>query len=459
MSQVRRYRMDSVLRACADVGAILTRRAHGRDRTRWPNYVTPFALAAIADTALLVGTEHRRAVADRAVVTRLCQAFSQVDDPDVDAAPDAPLRGLMSRMAYQQSEYAASWHDEVARSVGLLLDHAPRVPGAPTTDEWGEVLGVPLETYLRVVFSVMVACLQNPASVSRSLLSLDSVVPVFSPATLAEVMTVIDRWLAFAPSEHRAWGMERLVTGRELWSPSPLQHRPFVVVGDELIAPVPERVLGRMTPAGLWFTGLGAFGSRFTDTLGRAFEDYVGSQLSLVAAATVHPEVVFGSPEQRTADWFVVFDEMVVLVEVKAARPVLAVRTGSEEGDRHVADRLGRARRQIDRTADLIAGRHPAVAHIPHDRPRAGLVVTLEPFLFVDPFFYDGVLAPARTPTATVSAHDVESACAALGRRPDAGRRLLDALNGKPPSLRRATDGLPAERNVLLDRWWGQWSR
>lgn len=458
-AQVRRYRIDSVLRACAEVGAALMQRAHGRDWTRRPNYVTPFALAAIADAALLVGTDHRRAVADQEVVTRLCHAFSEVDDPDVELGPDASLRGLMARLAYQQSEYFASWHDEVARSVGLLLEHAPDVPGAPTADEWADVLGVPLETYLRVVFSVLVAALQNPAAVSRSLLSLDKVVPLFEPASLTEAMAVIDGWLAFGPDEHRAWARERLVAGRELWSPSPLQHRPLVSVGDDLIAPVPERLLGRMTPAGLWFTGLAAFGSRFTDTLGRAFEDYVGGQLSLIAAADVHPEVLFGSPEQRTTDWFVVFDEAVVLVEVKASRPVLAVRTGSEEGDRYVADRIGRARGQIDRTADLMAGRHPAVAHIPRDRPVVGLVVTLEPFLLVDSFFYDGVLERARTPTATASAHDVESVCAALAGRADAGRRILDALTGDPPALRRASEGLPAERNVLLDRWWNRWSR
>lgn len=212
----------------------------------------------------------------------------------------------------------------------------------------------------------------------------------------------------------------------------------------------------------MWFRGLDAFGSRFTDTLGRAFEAYVGAHLALIGAARVHPEVVYGSPERKTVDWFVVTDEAVVLVEVKAARPVLAVRTGSDDGDRHVLERIGHARDQIDRTATLIAAGHPAVAHIPSDRPVRGLVVTLEPFHMVDTFLYDDVLPAARTPTATASAHDVESVCAVLAGRPDAGRRLLDALTARSPgqpSLRRAANGLPRSRNPLLDRWWQRWSR
>lgn len=224
--EVRRYRLGSVLRACADMGALLVQATHGRSRLRAPNYVTPFALTAVADAALVVGTEDRRATADRAVVARLCGVFSEVDDPELKAGPDASLRGLMSRLAYQQLGFGASVHDEAARAVGLLLDHAPTVPGAPGPNEWREVLGVPLETYMRVVFAVFVAAVQNPASVTRRLLLLDHVAPVFAPATSAEAMGVVDKWLAAAVPEHRAWAPERRVPGRELWSPSPLQHRP-----------------------------------------------------------------------------------------------------------------------------------------------------------------------------------------------------------------------------------------
>lgn len=39
--EVRRYRLGTVLRACAETGALLTQERHGRVRLSAPNYVTP----------------------------------------------------------------------------------------------------------------------------------------------------------------------------------------------------------------------------------------------------------------------------------------------------------------------------------------------------------------------------------------------------------------------------------
>jgi hypothetical protein len=459
--QVRRYRQESVLRACAEIGALRVHAEHAGRPFRAPNYVTPFALAAIAHAALVSGTPHRTAVADQRAVHRLCGVFAEVDDPDLGSGPTGPIRGMLTRLAYQQFGFGGSVHDEAARSVGLLLEHAPRVPGAPAPSEWEHALGMPLETYMRVVFAVFVAAVQNPASVTRTLLRMDHVAPVFDPATTDQAMDVIDRWLTAPVEAHRAWAVERAVPGRGLWSPNPLQHRPLVAIGDELVVPVPEYLLGRMSPSGLWFTGLDEFGTRFTDALGTAVETYVGEQLSLIRAATVHPEVVYDSPQRKTVDWFVVTDDAVVLVEVKAARPAVGVRTGSVGGDEQLLERIGKARSQIDRTAALLANGHPAVAHIPSDRALRGLVVTLEPFHMVDTFLFEGVLPATSIPTATASVHDVETVCAALADSPDAGRLLLAALTAKPPAppaLRDALEGLPRARNPLLDRWWQQWS-
>lgn len=461
VAQVRRYRQDSVLRACAETGALRVHAEHAGRPFRAPNYVTPFALAAVAHAALVSGTTHRSAVANQQAVYRLCGVFAEVDDPDVDSGPNGPIRGMLTRLAYQQLGFGGSLHDDAARSVGLLLEHTARVPGAPDPAEWEHALAVPLETYMRVVFSVFVAAVQNRGAMTRSLLRMDHVAPVFAPATRDEAMHVIDRWLAAAIPHHRAWAAERVVPGRALWSPNPLQHRPLVAEGDELIVPVPEYVLGRMSPSGLWFTGLSEFGTRFTDALGTAVENYVGEQLSLIRQATILPEVAYGSPERKTVDWFVVTDDAVVLVEVKAARPAVALRTGVGGGDEQLLQRIGKARDQIDRTAALLVDGHPAVAHIPSDRPLRGLVVTLEPFHMVDTFLYDDVLPAASIPTATASVHDVETVCAALADRPDAGRLLLAALTAKPPAppaLRDALEGLPRARNPHLDRWYNQWS-
>lgn len=144
--EVRRYRLGTVLRACAETGALLVQERHGRARLSAPNYVTPFAVAAVAGAALDVGTEHRTALADRVVVMRLCGVFSELDDPDLADGPDGSLRGLLSRLAYQQFGFGGSLHDEAARSSGLLLDHAARITSGPSPEEWERLLGVPLET-------------------------------------------------------------------------------------------------------------------------------------------------------------------------------------------------------------------------------------------------------------------------------------------------------------------------
>lgn len=52
----------------AETRALLTRERHGRPRLSAPNYVTPFAVAAVAGAALDAGTEHRTAFADGAIV-------------------------------------------------------------------------------------------------------------------------------------------------------------------------------------------------------------------------------------------------------------------------------------------------------------------------------------------------------------------------------------------------------
>lgn len=460
--QVRQYRQETVLRTVAVVSAWLSHREFGRVvGPRLPNYVTPFALAAVAEAALVAGTILAKTPANLRDVVELCGVFSELDDPDLEQPADASLRGMMTRIAYQQFEFQISVHDEVARAVGLLLDYLPAQPQAPSSDDWTAVLGVDLPTYMRVVFGTFVAAVQNPAAVSRTLLAQDNVAPIFEPADVPTAHRVIDAWLALPVNAHRQWALRWRVPQREAWSPNSLQHRPVVSTGDELVVPVPQWVVGRMTATGLYYTGAAAFQRQFTDPLGGAFQEYVGAQLRLLDAARVLPEVVYGSPERRTVDWFVVTDQAVVLVEVKASRPVLATRAGADGADEDVLAKVGHARDQIDATVDLIESGHPAVSHIPTDRPLRGLVVTLEPFHLVDTILYADLLPAARIPTATASAHDVESACAILASRRDAGQRLLTALDGQPPtppSLRNAVEGLPPVRNPILDGYWARWT-
>jgi len=310
---------------------------------------------------------------------------------------------------------------------------------------------------MRTGFALHVAIVQNNGAISRQTLRADHVAPIFAPLSTDDALDIADRLFVRTPEQNAAWGRRWEVAGREKWSPNPLQSAPLVAIGDDLVGPSPRYIIDRITPTGLYFIGREAWGPRFTDALGCMFERYVGAQLRLLRHATVHDETVYGSPERRTTDFFVVTDEVVVLVEAKASRPVLATRLGQPEGDEDIASKVGKARTEIAVTAKMIEDSHPAVAHIPNDRPLRGLVVTLEPFHLLQTLLYEDILGKAPLPIAITSAHELEGVVATLAERPDAGERLLRALTPdppSPPSLSKAVKDLtPLPNPILVDGW------
>lgn len=109
--------------------------------------------------------------------------------------------------------------------------------------------------------------------------------------------------------------------------------------------------------------------------LGAAFEHHVGRQLAQAPHRSLVPELVYGHTEKRTVDWFLVFDELLVLIEVKAPRLTEAARLGDAAALARDIDRtISKARRQIDRTAALLRSPPPELlaACVPTDRLCAG---------------------------------------------------------------------------------------
>ena len=303
-----------------------------------------------------------------------------------------------------------------------------------------------------------VAASSNGGAIDREVLKMDHVAPMFTPLNPDDAIDVIDRWFAATPEELRVAGVAEETAGLEKWSLSPLVAKPVVSLPDgRYVMPWPRLVIDRITPTGLYFIGLDAFGISFPESLGTMFQEYVGTQLGLLDHAEVRPEIVYGRASERTVDFFVVTPEVVLLVEVKAARPVRATRLGDPLGDEDTAKKVGYAFTQIERTVQLIRDGHPAVATVPADRPMRGLVVTLEPFHLINTVFYDDVVTRPSIPTTVASAHDLEGVVAVLRHAPNVGARLLDALTGVDdvvPSLMSAADGLPSAPNPLLDEAW-----
>ena len=166
-------------------------------------------------------------------------------------------------------------------------------------------------------------------------------------------------------------------------------------------------------------------------------------------------EVTYGPKNDRrkTVDWIVILPEVVLLVEVKSAIPTEPVRLGTPEAAEAVLAKLGKAFKQIDVTAQLLADREAMLAAVPADRPVLGLAVTLEPFHIAnagfDPF-------PAtRTPVTVADAAEIENLATITGISP--GRLLLDRAADEVRStwsLDTAFEGRARDRNPVLDQAW-----
>ncbi len=157
-------------------------------------------------------------------------------------------------------------------------------------------------------------------------------------------------------------------------------------LGPDLLMPVPDFVMWKPTPSGLYFTGLRRWGEAFTRDLGKLFQAYVGRHLALISSATLYPEIEYkeGRNRNKSIDWILVFPELVLLVEVKVGRPKQAVQSGAEGAAEALRAAFDKAFNQLDTTYELIQAQRPEFGHIPADRPILGIVVTLEDFHVVN---------------------------------------------------------------------------
>ena len=162
---------------------------------------------------------------------------------------------------------------------------------------------------------------------------------------------------------------------------NPLSARPAVAeLASTLVIPVPAYVVRKASSLGIYYTGLEQWGADFAGDLGELFEAYVGRQLGLLPDAVVLPEITYGKNGERSVDWFAIFDDCVVLIEVKSTRPSEPVRLAGDNVAKVLEGVLGKAVKQLNKSAALVRDRHPAFTTVPADRPLFGLVVTMEPF-------------------------------------------------------------------------------
>lgn len=462
--RVREHRTTDLLVEIAAANAHLRAVEFGRaEPLDAPNSVQSFALGGVARAALVGGQDRYGKPATLRDLIELCELYFDVEDPALSGPKERLLRASLTHMGYEQIGSQTSVMENIGRTLVLLCDHAATTAGAPTASDWEECLEVSLEHFMRLGFMMYFAAADGGGAIHRDRLRDDEVASILSPATPDEGLAVIDRWFAASPEQLQADGAAEQQRGAEKWSLSPLVAHPIVTLPDgRYLVPWPRLILDRITPTGLYFIGLELFGNGFPGKLGGMFEHYIGTQLGLLKHAEVLGEIRYGKSEKKTVDHFIITPEAVILVEVKAARPIRDTRLGQPTGDEDTADKVGYAYKQIDRTAQLIRDGHRALAAIPSDRPLLGLVVTLEPFHLVNAEIYDDVLKRPSTPTTVASAHELERFVAVLRSSPEVGQRLLNALTGPDSGgavLGDAIAGLPEATNPLLDEAWDRFSQ
>jgi hypothetical protein len=209
----------------------------------------------------------------------------------------------------------------------------------------------------------------------------------------------------------------------------------------------------------VYYAGVEALGSHeaeaFTRDIGVLCQDYVGRQLRLIPAGKVIPEIVYDD-DQRSVDWVVVFDDLVVLVEVKATRMTHLGRIGANRLSDDLKRCLGKAYKQVNRTDQLLTDGHRAFADIPADRPRIAIIGTLEPYWAANSAFVAEFLPEPTVLTTVASVREIErlvDVLATLG-----GPRTLTEMLADPErrtwNLANALPDIEVPKNPILDSAW-----
>ena len=250
-----------------------------------------------------------------------------------------------------------------------------------------------------------------------------------------------------------------LSPGYERVAFNPLVARPFIRLrGDRFLAPVPQYVFWRASAPSLYYLVLERLAepdkALFTDDVGTLFEDYVLRQAAQLPLEALHPQIEY-APGTHTTDAILVWPDFVLLIEAKATRLREESRVGGETLREDLNRTIGRAFEQIERTERLIAEGHPKLAHVPANRPRYGLVVTLEPYHFVDLARDELTHTVTRLPVAVVSIADFERLVADTLAEPLDAAQMAKLAAPEEAAWRvgelLSSRAAKAHRNPLLD--------
>jgi hypothetical protein len=421
--------------------------------------VTSWALADMARVSLAHGNEHRRTPPTRNDVLRGASAFNALDDPDVRLGRSDWFERFFLRIASQQLDYQFTPRHEMKRMFALC-DTPVVKPLEVMTPGWDlDLLGCSLSEYMAVGEFLLYSHKPNKGRFSTAFFEHPEVIDLLSLPTAAVAADIYRRNFAQDVAQFReAVRLNNRPAPYRHLTYNPLLNQPAITgLGPMDYVPVASLVIRKLSPTGLYYSGVNHFGSAFARDMGTLFEQYVGRNLRLSTGATAYPEVPYGPKKERrySVDWIVVTQSAVVLVEVKSVRPTEPVRVGRLSAADDLKGMLQKACNQIDETSAAIQERRLEFRHIPTDRPLVGVVATLGDFHVPN-------AAPIRTyvgidpatPTVIASIADIEHLV--VGTE-DIGRFILDVATDDPAngnSLRSAFGTLLQTENPILEDAW-----
>ncbi|WP_406259350.1 hypothetical protein OH779_40685 [Actinacidiphila glaucinigra] len=465
VQRVRQQRPSALLPVIAQASA----RWH--DSTWWNSpfrKYTPWALADVARVSLAYGNEYRgNGSCTESDLLSMLAAYASLTDPMIrDSGSTESVSSWLLRVSGEQFTFQETGFSDLARTAALFDQTSPaRIP-ACLVDGWDEqLLGCSLSDYVGVTQLLQVSALRNEGRFDPGWLIQPQMEKVCSVIPGDTIREVTERHFV---TDLKSFKGEN-ETGRLSQDPhlrrfeyNPLRGRPFLSgFGPGYLAPSSHLIVPKGSPLGLYYMGVAHFGNSFAQELGDLFEQYIGRQLRQLPNAEVHSEIIYRD-ERRSVDWIVVFDDLVLLVEVKSTRPTQQLRLGALDRTNTALRQIRHACQQVETTASLVSGRDPRFSHIPADRPVQGLVVTMEPFHTANASFQKEVQSDAETPVTVCSAAELEH----LVTLQDMSiSELLIERQADPQastySLNTVLSGKKLGRNAILDAGWDSypWKR
>jgi len=377
-------------------------------------------------------------------LARLFNLFNETHDVHGD-----DVQSLLTPILYEQFPYQQSHYEEIVRSIALLDDPYDGSRAWP----WDEVLGAPLADILTMAFIIHTVVMQSSGrfDLSREFTAVVDVLGYSQslPIIVAGLTRTVEEMKAAAnavPSgdvEHRRFAY------------NPLIRTPLVDVGSGVYAPVPSLIYGAVSPSVLYHRGRDAWGDAFTRDLGVRVQQYVGKQMELLSPHfTIVGEIEY-EKSQLSADWFLVSDDLLIIVECKASRASLGTQLGTAALDAQFKRDIGKAKLQIERSAAMITAHRPEFAQLGTPRQVIGLVITAEPFYILSSD-HTRELADG-TPTLLGSLRDIEHLATLNGS--EAGRQLKEIVDDPEKRtwpLGNSLDVPPNReaRNPILESVW-----